>query len=214
MQSRPHAIRAAIIVALLLATAAPARAETLEELNKQAAKLDSEVDRQLQWYFRYQVQTGWYRSRLKLLQSQWQKLLGKLIPERKKVYPPPPTQGFRVDELIISDAVSFRQALLTPSCKRKSQCRFWLRIAFSKALAGKKGEQVEVSADMQHKTKASKRYFVRPRPMKIADTVMIIQLPLSRARSYIWSGAYEAKVRVLAGGRYKRKSLSFKLGLR
>jgi hypothetical protein len=200
------------VVALLVAIAAPVQAETLDELNKVAAKLDQEVDQQLQWYLRYQVQAGWYRSRLKLLQSEWQQLLGRPIPQPKK-YPPPPAQGLRVDELLVSDAVSFRQARLTPSCKRKNQCRFWLRIALSKALAAK-AERLEVSATLQHTKQASRRYVVRPKTQKIAGSVMIVQLPLSRAKSTIGSGPYQAKVRVLAGGRTKHKTLELTLGLR
>lgn len=187
-------------------------AKTVAELETEKAKLQKEIDGQLQWYFRYQVQAGWYRTRLQLLQEEWQKLLGNLIPN-KKSYPPAPMSSFRVDEVFISDAQSLRQGVLAPRCKRKSDCRLYLRISFSAVLA-KSSSSFTVTASMKNTSRKDKQYTLRPEQGNTREKVAILAIPLSSAGKYIWSGPYIMTVRIMAGGRYVTKTLNFNLGLK
>ena len=144
---------------------------------------------------------------LKLLQKEWQGLLGGLIKPKVRKYPPPPAVGFRIDEAVASTETSLAAAALTPNCKRKSSCRVWVRIAFSKGLA-KKGGKFEVSADLKQ-ARGTRRYAVPAKLMTITGTAMSVDVPLGQLP--LTRGKYVGRVKVLCGGRYASKALTLDL---
>jgi hypothetical protein len=201
------------------AIAAPAKkaakaakpSEALTKLEDEAKDLQKQVDDQLLSLFRYQVQSGVYRSRLATLQKEWQKLFANMqvagTKRKIKMYPTPKPADFVIDEAVGSDAESLESAVSTSSCKKKAGCRIWARISFGKEMV-QKGGKYEFSAELKLKS-GTTRVAVPTKEMTITGPVATVELALDAL--YIYKGTYEGTLKVMCGERYKSKRFSFEL---
>jgi len=192
------------------APAGPAKPKNaaLAALETEIKELESNVDRELLRLFSDQVQTGVYRSRLGILQREWQQLFAAQAPKAKpKSYAPPAPGEFAIDEAVGSDGESLEQAMLTSVCKKRRGCRIWARVSFGKELV-KKGGKFEFSAEVKSKGSITK-YAVPAKEMTISGNSVVVDLPLESL--YIYKGTYEGTLKVLCNERYKSKSFSFEL---
>jgi hypothetical protein len=185
--------------------------EVLTKLEDEAKELQKQVDAQLLSLFRYQVQSGVYRSRLGILQKEWQKLFATMqvagTKRKIKMYPAPKPGDFVIDEAVGSDAESLEAALNTGSCKKKAGCRIWARISFSKEMV-QKGGKYEFSAELKLKS-GTTRVAVPTKEMTITGPVATVELALDAL--YIYKGSYQGTLKVMCGERYKSKNFSFEL---
>ncbi len=192
---------------LLVAGGADARRapkQQLAELEAAAQKLSKSIDSDVQWLFRYQVETGWYRSRLMALQDQWRVLMTRFgvrkEPGRKSSYPAPPRSGFRIDAVVGSQELSFAKARLGAGCKQMRGCKLWLRISFGKEHVNK-AARFEVSADLT--SSSGRRYAVPTKDFTVKQAVMIVDVPLDRI--YLPKGRNSGTVKVLGEQTFKRR---------
>ena len=166
------------------------------------------MDQELLRLFSDQVQTGVYRSRLGILQREWQKLFAETGPKPKKhTYPAPAPGEFAIDAAVGSDRESLDDALQSASCQKKRGCRIWARISFGKELV-KKGGRFEFSAEVWAKGTDSK-VAVPAKEMTITGPSQIVDISLDAI--YLSKGSYQGTLKVIYGERVKSKALGFEL---
>jgi len=198
----------------LVASAVPPRAgkksEALTKLEADADELDKQVDREIMRLFSDQIWAGVYRSRISILQKEWQALFAASAPKQPvKVYPKVAPMEFAINEALGSDADTLDRAMNAPSCKRRAGCKIWARISFGSELV-RRGGKFEFSADLKTGTGLSiKRHAVPAKELAITGPAMIVDLPISDL--YIYKGTYEGTLKVLCNERYKTKSFTFQL---
>jgi hypothetical protein len=201
-----------VLAAVLLAASCPSWAQRsgprLQRLEQRAKDLQRRIDDELRYMFQAQVQAAVYRSRLSSLQQEWQKLFTAIGARPKLSTPrPPPPNELRIEEVVASDAQSLEQALATPSCKRRKDCRIWARISFGRELV-KSGSKFEFSADLVNRS-GSKRAAIPAKSLTVNQPIMVVDLPLSG--TLIYKDHYKGTLRVLCEGRYKSKPFEFQL---
>jgi hypothetical protein len=195
------------VSALLLSSGVSAQRRSAAELKTEIAEIQRRIDRELLRLFKDQVEAAVFRSRVSALQKEWQHLFAELGIKPKLAQPkPPPPNQFTIAEVAASDAGSFEQAIVTPSCKRRRGCRIWVRIAFGRLLVHKKA-RFELSADLQGT--GSKKYTVPTRELTVTKPVMVVELKLESL--YLRKGSYTGRLKVLCDGRYKSRPLELQL---
>ncbi|MCC6751710.1 MAG: hypothetical protein IT371_28920 [Deltaproteobacteria bacterium] len=177
---------------------------------QEAEELQKKIDQELQWFFSYQVEGATYRSRLKILQSEWHKLFGEMgtkeKPKQAKTLPPP-LSGFRIDTVSANDGLSAETAQTTTGCKKRRGCRVWVWVSFAKDLVTKQAK-FEISADLSSAT-GSSRYAVPAKELTAREGSMAIDLALDQL--YIYKGKYTGTLKVLCEGRYLSKPFELEL---
>lgn len=190
--------------------AAGKKGEALTKLETEAAELDKQVDREIMRLFSDQIWAGVYRSRLSILQKEWQALFAASAPKPvAKVYPKPAPMEFAINEALGSDADTLDAAIGAASCKKRAGCKIWARISFGSELV-RRGGKFEFSADLKTGSGLSiKRHAIPAKELAITGPVMTVDLPISDL--YIYKGTYEGTLKVLCNERYKTKSFTFEL---